>query len=88
MANDLDQLNYYDPLVKGKEDKMSDVWIANFAALIQNLQGYLTQFGMLAPQVTTDQRNSIQSPINGQLIYNTTLNKFQGFESGAWVNLV
>lgn len=88
MANDLDQLNYYDPLIKGKEDKMSEVWIANIAALIQTLQGYLTQFGMLAPQITTDQRNSIQVPVNGQLIYNTTLNKFQGYENGAWVNLV
>ncbi len=88
MANNLDQLNYYDPLIKGKEDKLSDVWIANISALIQTLQGYLTQFGMLVPQVTTDQRNSIQSPVNGQLIYNTTLNKFQGFENGAWVNLV
>jgi len=88
MANDLDQLNYYDPLVRGKTDKMSDFWIANISALIQNLQGYLTQFGILAPQVTTAQRDTIQSPVNGQIIYNTTLNKFQGFENGAWVNLV
>lgn len=88
MANNVDQLNYYDPLIRGKQDKMSEVWIANMSAFIQTLQGYLTQFGILAPQITTVQRDSIQSPVNGQIIYNTTLNKFQGRENGAWVNLV
>jgi hypothetical protein len=88
MANNIDQLNYYDPLVTGKPDKMSEAWIANVSAFIQTLQGYLTQFGILVPQLTTAQRNSIQSPVNGQIIYNTTLNKFQGFEANAWVNLV
>ncbi len=88
MANNIDQLNYYDPLIKGKTDKLSDVWMTNLSAFIQTLQGYLTQFGILVPQLTTAQRNSIQSPVNGQIIYNTTLNKFQGRENGAWVNLV
>jgi hypothetical protein len=88
MANNIDQLNYYDPLIKGKNEKMSDVWISNLSAFIQTLQGYLTQFGILVPRLTTVQRNSIQSPIDGQIIYNTTLNKFQGRENGAWVNLV
>jgi hypothetical protein len=88
MANNIDQLNYYDPLIKGKQDKMSEVWISNISAFIQTLQGYLTQFGILVPQLTTAQRDSIQSPVNGQIIYNTTLNKFQGRENGAWVNLV
>jgi len=88
MANNIDQLNYYDPLIKGKNEKMSDVWISNLSAFIQTLQGYLTQFGILVPRLTTAQRNSIQSPIDGQIIYNTTLNKFQGRENGAWVNLV
>jgi len=88
MSNNIDQLNYYDPLIKGKTDKLSDVWMTNLSAFIQTLQGYLTQFGILVPQLTTAQRNSIQSPVNGQIIYNTTLNKFQGRENGAWVNLV
>lgn len=86
MATNLDQLNYYDPLIAGKKDKMSEVWIANMAAFIQNLQGYLTQFGMLLPQITTEQRDSIQSPINGQSIYNTTLDTAQYFKNGVWVS--
>ena len=28
------------------------------------------------------------SPVNGDMIYNTTLNKFQGYENGNWANLI
>jgi len=84
----IDQFVYYDPLIKGKNDKMSEVWIASLSAFIDTLNGYITPFGFLTPQMTTDQRNSIQSPLNGQIIYNTTLNKFQGFENNLWVNLI
>ena len=44
--------------------------------------GY-TQFGSL----TTGARNSLTAA-NGMVIYNSSLNKFQGYENGAWVNLV
>lgn len=35
---------------------------------------------------TTSQRNAL-SPENGQIIYNSTTNKFQGYAAGAWVDL-
>lgn len=35
---------------------------------------------------TTTQRNALV-PQNGDLIYNTTVNKFQGYQDGAWINL-
>jgi hypothetical protein len=37
--------------------------------------------------LTTGQRDAL-TPVNGDLIYNLSLNKFQGYENGAWVNLV
>jgi len=41
------------------------------------------QFGSL----TTTARDALTAS-NGMVIYNSTLNKFQGYENGAWVNLV
>ena len=38
------------------------------------------------PQLTTTQRNALAAE-NGMLVYNTTDNKFQGYQNGAWVNL-
>jgi hypothetical protein len=37
--------------------------------------------------VSTQDRNYL-APVNGMIIYNTTDNKFQGYENGAWVNLI
>ena len=89
MANSIDQFNYYDPLVRRESPlKMSEEWISQLSSFIDSLNEYLTPFGIIASRITTEERDSIQSPINGQLIYNTTLNKFQGRENGAWVNLV
>jgi hypothetical protein len=39
------------------------------------------------PSLTTTQRNAL-SATNGIIIYNTTTNKFQGYENGSWENLV
>ena len=36
---------------------------------------------------TTTQRNALAAQ-NGDMIYNTTDNKFQGYENGAWANLI
>ena len=41
------------------------------------------QFGSL----TTTQRNALTAA-NGMVIYNTTDNKFQGYENGGWANLI
>lgn len=45
-------------------------------------QSYV-QFGSL----TTTERDALTAA-NGMVIYNTTDNKFQGYENGAWVNLI
>ena len=39
------------------------------------------------PSLTTVQRDGLTAA-NGMLIYNTTAGKFQGYEAGAWVNLI
>jgi hypothetical protein len=37
-------------------------------------------------QLSTTERNAI-SPVAGDLIYNTTDNRFQGYQNGGWINL-
>ena len=54
-----------------------------------------TEGGVMLPRLTTTQRNSIGtvppivslSTLNGSIIYNTTVNKFQGLAGGVWVDL-
>ena len=38
---------------------------------------------LLLPRVTTTERNAI-TPVNGMLVYDTTLNAFYKYENGAW----
>ena len=47
---------------------------------------YLTDVVNLG-SLTTTQRNALVNPQNGDLIYNTTTNKFQGYAGSAWVDL-
>jgi len=42
---------------------------------------------LLLPRMTTTQRDALTA-VNGMVLYNSTANKFQGYEAGAWVNLV
>lgn len=88
MAVDFDEFPVYDQIAKKENLYLSDIWLSSIATFYQTLIGYLTQNGILAPTLTDSERDKIQSPVNGQIIYNTTLNKFQGFENGSWVNFV
>ena len=38
------------------------------------------------PLFTTTERDNLTA-INGDMIYNSTLNKFQGYQNGSWINL-
>lgn len=87
MSNNIDDLPLYDPLTS-KGDTLSDIWLTSMASFVQTLQGYLTGGGILVPQLTNRQRDELRDVQNGQLIYNISLGKFQGYEAGAWVNLV
>lgn len=88
MANDFDQFPLYDALVKVGSLRMSDVWVSFMSTFYMNLIGYLSQNGIFLPQLTTAQRNAIQTPQNGQMIYNTSTNEIQVWQvktgTGAW----
>ncbi len=88
MAVNFDQLPLYDPILHDDGQHFSPIWSSFLSTFSETIGSYLTQYGIIFPPVTTQERDSIQKPINGQAIYNTTLKKFQGYENGAWVNFI
>jgi hypothetical protein len=86
MANDFDEFPVYDPIVDQDSTNLSNVWVGAISTFYMNLIGYLTQDGILLPQLTTIQRDELISPQNGQVIYNTTLGTAQYFKAGSWVS--
>lgn len=45
-----------------------------------------TKIPWKAPQLTTTERDALDAE-NGDLIYNTTTNRFEGYENSTWVDL-
>ena len=88
MAQDLYDLPLYDMFVKSGTNQISDIWRDSLATLMQSLQEVISKYGIFVPRITQTERDNLQNVVNGQLIYNTTANKFQGFENNAWANLI
>jgi hypothetical protein len=87
MAVDFDEFPL-DDKVLNLEGLLSGVWRGSMSTFFQTLIGYLSQNGIFVPKLTNDQLNQIQTPELGQLIYNTTIDKLQAYENGAWQNLI
>jgi hypothetical protein len=39
------------------------------------------------PRLTTTQRDALTA-VNGMIVYNSSTDKFQGYENGSWANLI
>ncbi len=68
MARDLDNFPTYDPVIK--DDKyLSNIWSDFMNTFVESLREYVSSLGMFVPRITLEERDAIQSPEEGQLIY-------------------
>ncbi len=70
-----------EPLTFAKNNRIGIFAVTPLASFDIN-----TNDAMIVPRGTTAQQPS--SPVNGMLRYNTTTAKFEGYQSGAWVNMI
>ncbi len=68
MARDFDNFPTYDPVIKDQV-YLSNIWSDFMATFVETLQGYLREGGIRIPRLTVTQRDLIQNPEEGQLIY-------------------
>ena len=73
MARDFDFFPTYDPVVKDQV-YLSNVWADFMATFVESLREYLGSNGMFVPRLTLAQRDEIQTPQEGQMIYVTDAN--------------
>lgn len=74
MSRDFDDFPTYDPVIKDDSLYLSNIWMDFLATFIETLQEYLSQYGTFIPRITLAQRNTIQAPQEGQMIYVTDAN--------------
>lgn len=87
MARNIDNLPIYDPIIKDKM-YLSNEWTSFLASFIETLQEYLSQNGMFVPVMTQAERDLIQEPVDGQMIFVSDLSQLQIWKSNAWTVIV
>lgn len=68
MARDFDNFPTYDPVIKDQV-YLSSIWSDFMATFVESLREYLTQHGVFVPRLTMVERDAIQTPQEGQMIY-------------------
>jgi hypothetical protein len=68
MARDFDFFPTYDILVKDQV-YLSNIWSDFMATFVESLREYLSEHGAFVPRLTLAERDAIQDPQEGQMIY-------------------
>lgn len=85
---DFDTPPLYDGIINTHNLYFSDIWIGYWSSFIQTLVSYLTQNGIMIPNLTQAEINLLQvsSLTNGQLLYNLDVDAPQFWQesSSSW----
>ena len=68
MSRHFDEFPTYDPIIKD-DVYLSNIWSDFIATFVSTLREYLGSHGIFIPRLTLAQRNAIQMPQEGQMIY-------------------
>lgn len=77
MARDFDNFPTYDPIIKN-DVYLSNIWSDFMATFVESLREYLSQNGTFIPVLTLEERDNIQNPQEGQMIYVSNTNTSGG----------
>lgn len=82
---DFDTPPLYDGILNTHNLYFSDIWLGYWSNFIQTLVSYLTQNGIMIPNLTQAQINSLQisTLTNGQLLYNLDVDAPQFWQSSS-----
>lgn len=86
MPNSFDRFPIGDAILKKDTLFISAIWASAFEYFYQNLVEYMNESGIFLPNLDQDQINDLQSPGNGQMLYNTTADapQFYQVSSNSW----
>ena len=73
--------------IESQGSGIPEVFSDNEIYLTAGTRVIVTQSPIKMASFTTTERNALSAQ-NGDVIYNTTDNKFQGYENGSWQNLI
>jgi hypothetical protein len=77
------ELGQQDPTISGQ--KIFALNARDGQSLTWNASAGRWQPGFRLPSYTTEERD-LETWVNGDMIYNSTLNKLQGYQNGAWIS--
>jgi len=78
-----DQPRVYDQILNKVTGTFSDTWVSYWSDFFETLISYLSEFGIFLPQLTTVERDSLTTVVNGQLIYNLTVDAPQFWQDSS-----
>lgn len=70
--------------IRGSDGLMSAAWNVWFNTLYEFIRTSISSNGLLAPSLTTSERDDISNPPNGLIIYNTTESSLQAYINDGW----
>jgi hypothetical protein len=86
MPNSFDRFPVSDPLLAKNSVLLSEEWASFLNYFYENLVQYMNEYGFYPVNLTQAQINAIQSPVNGQTLYNLTVDAPQFYQasSSSW----